>query len=99
MHILHKLDFIKVFENRFAEISKHRKSNNSIKICDVTKKEEFSWVIEERKQLLKTLNLYLQNPINEIEFVNRIESRALGHSDYGHKLALYMTEEIEKQNG
>ena len=80
-----RLSLLSAFKDQYSKICSKRQFDSN-------------WIKNEQQSMVNYLNQFLINPVDIDYFCDKIESQALGHSDYLHKLALYSVFEIERQN-
>jgi len=95
------LDFqetIREMECRLS-LAQHERSQRQAEIPSNnpnSRHKELGWVVFERQVMFDAVNAERQvhklPPINMETFISKVETLALGHSDYTHKLALYGAE-------
>lgn len=63
-----------------------------------SEKTSEQWITDERQAMcdaVNSLRILRGKPLVTLADVERVERQAVGHSDYGHKFALYCAELVE----
>lgn len=91
---------IEKFQVVLNEAAKERGTRRDDAIDTTTGQKEVAWILFEREQMHAAVTVERaklgKGPV-PIADVKRVESMAAGHSDYGHKFALYCAELVLKE--
>jgi len=82
-------------QTTFQAAVKERPQREEVVVDPLTQSHEVGWVVFERKALWVAVNLWRAQshlPALTLKDIERVETLAAGHADYGSKFVLYCTE-------